>query len=174
MESPYFQVCTIADWKILKEISSITFESAFAAQNTAANMQYYMERAFSETQIKKELSNPNSFFYLVYSGDLLIGYFKLNVGIAQNEPIEDGLEIERIYLLPAYQGFGFGQLMMNEIISIARKLKIFKLWLGVWDQNFGAIKFYQRNGFSKFATHEFRLGTDLQMDNLMEITLEND
>ena len=44
-----------------------------------------------------------------------------------------------------------------------------KVWLGVWEKNFKAIRFYKKYGFKKFGQHNFLLRNDLQTDYLFEI-----
>jgi ribosomal protein S18 acetylase RimI-like enzyme len=41
------------------------------------------------------------------------------------------------------------------------------IWLGVWEKNTRAIKFYQKNGFEAFDKHTFKLGSDAQTDIMM-------
>lgn len=45
------------------------------------------------------------------------------------------------------------------------------LWLGVWQENKGAIQFYERHGFQKFGTHPYFIGSDEQTDWLMRFHL---
>lgn len=174
MLNPQFHKCTLAELSQLQKLSLTTFVDAFGAQNEPADMKAYCDKAFSEEQLKTELANENSIFYFVKSGEFLVGYFKVNVGLAQTEPIEGGFEIERIYLLAPHQGIGIGQLMFDKIFGLARKLKKTRLWLGVWEKNYGAIRFYERNGFQQFSKHSFLLGKDLQTDILLELTLTMD
>jgi len=42
------------------------------------------------------------------------------------------------------------------------------VWLGVWEENPRAIKFYKKNGFVEFDKHTFVLGEDEQTDILMK------
>ena len=51
-------------------------------------------------------------------------------------------------------------------LSITEKLPF--LWLGVWEKNLSAIRFYEKNGFTAFGEHIFMLGTDPQRDVLMK------
>lgn len=171
MNSPQFQRCTLEDLENLQAISLTTFVEAFGSQNEPENMEAYCKDAFKLSQIKKELMNENSIFYFVKSREIIVGYFKVNITSAQTEAIEGGLEIERIYLLSPYQGIGIGQLMFDKIFGLARKMKKTHLWLGVWEKNYGAIRFYERNGFKEFGKHTFLLGTDLQIDLLLELHL---
>jgi len=54
--------------------------------------------------------------------------------------------------------------------TFAKKLNTEYLWLGVWDKNTGAIRFYERNGFVKFDEHPFYMGDELQTDYLMKLS----
>lgn len=174
MFNPQFHKCTLAELEQLQKLSLTTFVDAFGAKNEEANMKAYTDDAFSLEHLKEELSNENSIFYFVKSREIIVGYFKVNVGPAQTEPIADGFEVERIYLLNPYQGIGIGQLMFDKIFELARKLKKTRLWLGVWEENYGAIRFYERNGFKQFGQHSFFLGDDLQNDLLFELILKID
>lgn len=131
-------------------------------------MAHYLETGFSRERVAAELSNADSEFHLAYQGDQLIGYLKINHGPAQSE-LKDGtaLEIERIYVLKAWQGLKIGQLFYEKAIEIARARQYAYVWLGVWEENEKAIGFYKRNGFVEFDKHLFKLGDDIQTDIMM-------
>ena len=59
---------------------------------------------------------------------------------------------------------------MQKAIKIAKESNLDYIWLGVWEHNFPAIKFYEKHGFKKFSTHIFKLGNDEQTDYLMKLT----
>ena len=42
------------------------------------------------------------------------------------------------------------------------------IWLGVWEKNFRAQKFYAKYGFEKFGSHTFQMGDDPQVDWLLK------
>lgn len=94
----------------LIQIGRRTFFESFASDNTEANMQAYLDKAFSYEKLESELLDENSSFYLALLGGEEIGYLKLNFGLSQTElKDEDGLEIERIYVLEEYHGKNIGQ-----------------------------------------------------------------
>lgn len=174
MQNIQFRKCKLEDWQNLRNISEETFVSAFGKQNTKEDMEAYLSTAFTPEKVKEELLNPFSFFYFALSEEGTVGYLKLNIENAQTEStMIDALEIERIYILSTHQGKGIGQVMMDKAFEVAKEKKKHKLWLGVWKKNYGAIRFYERNGFKKFAEHDFYLGKDLQTDWLMETSIEH-
>lgn len=168
----FYKFCDLKDLQILAEISVNTFVSAFESQNNPEDFKIYLNNAFSKEQLKKELFDDNASFYLVYNGKELVGYFKLNEKEAQTEPFGNtSLEIERIYVLKDFQGQQIGKKMLFQILEIARSKSSTFIWLGVWEKNVSAIRFYERYGFKKFDTHTFYIGNDKQTDWLMRLDL---
>jgi ribosomal protein S18 acetylase RimI-like enzyme len=45
------------------------------------------------------------------------------------------------------------------------------IWLGVWESNPRAIRFYEKQGFVEFDQPIFQLGDDAQTDILMKLNL---
>ena len=167
MELTYTK-CSLTDLQQLRQISEQTFVTAFEKDNDPNDFKNYIENAFALERIKEELLNPDSDFFFVYSNNEILGYFKLNVGVAQSDiKQDDSIELERIYVLVEHQGLGLGEVFLNHIKKVALKRKKKMLWLGVWEQNIRAIKFYERQGFRKFDTHPYFIGSDEQTDWLM-------
>ena len=167
-----FRACTIEDLDDLVEISRVTFVDAFEKVNNPEDFRNYLSKAFSIEKIKSELLDSNTQFYFAYLNDSLVGYFKLNEREAQTESFEDNtLELERIYVLQHFQGKQIGKAMLYKAIAIARSKKASFLWLGVWEKNKEAIKFYERYGFKKFMTHPYLIGKDRQTDWLMKLVI---
>lgn len=159
-----------------------TFIAAFAEQNNPDDFAAYIASAFTFAAFKKEWDTEGSVFYLAYNTDELIGYFKLNHNkiphdainvIPEFELIKSNkmTELERIYLTDNTHGKGFATLMMNEIVQLSKAENSAFIWLGVWENNLKAIKFYQKTGFSKFGEHLFIIGDDPQTDWLMSYEL---
>ncbi|ARS38990.1 GNAT family N-acetyltransferase [Sphingobacteriaceae bacterium GW460-11-11-14-LB5] len=175
MEHITIERATIADIEKLQEISRTTFYEAFAAVNSAENMEFYLENSFSQEKLTGELSNTDSQFYFALLDGKVIGYLKINLGQAQTEKLDlDALEIERIYLLKAFYGQKVGQLLYQKAIDIAHEIQASYVWLGVWEENYRALKFYEKNGFIAFDKHKFWLGDDEQTDLMMKKILVNE
>jgi len=160
---------TVSDVSILRGIARDTFIETFSEANKAEDIDRYLAKNFSEDQLARELSNPNSFFYVAEVNGNVVGYLKLNTAHAQTEPqAADALEIERIYVLSNYHGNGVGQALYHHAMSVAEDRKASYVWLGVWEHNHRALRFYEKNGFTAFGTHIFQLGNDQQTDILMQ------
>ena len=136
-------------------------------------MDKYLQEAFSLEQLRAELTNKNAAFYFAVMQNKPIGYLKVNFGSAQTDiRDEHALEIERIYVLQEFHGQKVGQQLYEKALAIARQKNMDYIWLGVWEKNARAIRFYEKNGFVAFGKHEFMLGNDEQTDILMKLQLK--
>ena len=166
------QRATDTDLIDLQSISKLTFCQAFEQFNTADDMQLYLENCLSTEQLSKEMEKAASSFFLAKIDDETIGYLKLNQGNSDKNNLQgQGLEIERIYVVEEYHGTGIGQELYVFAEEKAAELRATHLWLGVWEHNPRAIRFYEKLGFEPFGTQQFVLGKDIQTDILMRLSL---
>ena len=162
----------IDDLEALRNLSIQTFKETFEEVNTEEDMQKYLDENLSIEKLKSELENPNSEFYFAENNNEILGYLKLNFKDAQTEKLEENhFEIERIYVLKAFLGQKIGQILFDKAIEIGREKNLEYVWLGVWEENHRAIKFYEKNGFEIFGKHDFVLGEDVQTDLLMKMKI---
>lgn len=174
MENIEIKKITITNIDELQEISRLTFFETFSAVNTEENMRKYLDEGFSTEKLTAELNDPNTEFYFATLDNKVIGYLKLNFGPSQTELQDDkAVEIERIYVPKEFHGKKIGQLLYQKARQIAGQKNVGYVWLGVWEENQRAIRFYQKNGFVKFDKHIFKLGDEEQTDIMMNLQLKS-
>lgn len=168
-----FHLLTVNDLTELARISRLTYEDTFASANTPENMKAYLDHAFNEKQLAAELNTDGTQFFFAKADKTILGYLKINMGQAQTEfQEEEGLEIERVYVLPDHQGKKMGKSMLNFAIDKARNLGKQYVWLGVWEHNLAARAFYDRLGFREIGSHPFVMGDDVQTDYLLRLDVD--
>ncbi|WNQ13121.1 GNAT family N-acetyltransferase [Paenibacillus aurantius] len=164
--------CTVDDLGLLQEISIETFKETFRNQNSPETMKAYLEKAFNLSQLEKELSRASSEFYFLYANGEMAGYLKINTDDAQSEAMgRDSLEIERIYIRKKYHKQGLGKDLINKAIELAKERNKERIWLGVWEKNENAIRFYKKMGFVQTGDHAFYMGEEKQIDWIMTKSL---
>ena len=135
-------------------------------------MEIYLSEAFSGQQLKAEWEDADATFYLLRAEGQTLGYCKIKYGLPSAvEESGSALEICRLYVSQNYQGQRLGQWMLGQILKKAQEEKLDFVWLGVWSQNPGAIRLYERQGFQKIGSYTFVLGDDLQTDFIMKRSL---
>lgn len=161
----------IEDAKPLTDLAYTTFWDAFAdhPKNAPDDLAYYMRQAFNLQQITEELSDPKAVFLIAEIEDELAGYAKLVLGnIEPGITAEKPIELNRLYSQQKFLGQGVGQTLMDACFELAKTQGFDTMWLGVWEFNPRAQRFYEKNGFSEVGRHTFQLGSDPQTDLLMQ------
>jgi diamine N-acetyltransferase len=159
---------TNGDAALIAGLSRQTFYETFAAYNTKADMDKFMNEQFTTEALINEVEKGESYFYLAYYENIPLGYMRMREGEKRvefnNRP---SVEIARIYAVKEAIGKGVGKALMEQSLKVAGEMKKEIIWLGVWEKNEKAIAFYTKWGFEKFGEHDFLLGNDLQTDWLM-------
>ena len=144
------------DIPALSNLCADTFRETFSHDNTEEELQAFFDEAYNHDVLKRELDHDESETYLAYVDDVLAGYLKVNWGGAQTErKLENAFEVQRIYVLKAYQGYGVGRALFDKAMRIAESGDFAWAWLGVWEKNYKAQHFYKHYGFEKFGEHKF-------------------
>ena len=155
---------TISDAALIAQISRRTFVETYAQFNTPQNMELFMEQQFAEQKLVGQVLDTRHIFLLAFDGNIPAGYIFLK----KDENNTDAMEVARLYMCAGFIGKGVGRSLMNAAIGVAKELGKKKIWLGVWEHNQRAIRFYQRAGFTRTGQQNFLLGEDLQNDWVME------
>ncbi len=159
------------DAKLLTDLAYTTFWDAFAhhPKNAPDDLNYYMRQAFNQDQIATELVDAKNIFLIAEIDGEAAGYSKIifdNIepGITAERPVE----LSRLYAHQKHLGQGVGQMLMDACFDRSKADGRDVMWLGVWEYNPRAQRFYEKNGFRVVGSHVFQLGKDSQTDLLMQ------
>lgn len=164
---------TVADAPLLASFAARLFEDTFGPDNDPADMRAYLAGAFSAERQMRELADTNRIAWI--AEDELrqpIGYALLRRGSrADGVVAERPAEVQRIYSIRDWHGRGVGSALMSACVEQAQAWGCDVLWLAVWERNPRAIAFYEKAGFSKVGRTTFKLGNDVQYDDVMARSL---
>ncbi len=138
----------LKDLPVLYSISRNSYIENFAHHWNEGGLEWYLDKVYGRKLIESELSGSTSNYFIAYSNNEPVGFMKLNM--SSNLPTytpEDGVEISKLYFMPAHQGKGIGKQLVSLAFEIAKKLNKKTMWLGVIDTNDKAIEFYTKMGF---------------------------
>lgn len=167
---------TKLDAEMLSDLCYQTFWDAFHEhpKNSPEDMADYMATAFSLEQIKTELADTQNIFLIAEIEGKAAGYAKLIIE-SREEPVkaDKPIELSRLYSHQKFLGKGVGNKLIEESFAFAKKLFCDAMWLGVWEFNPRAQRFYEKYGFRVIGQHIFQLGKDAQTDIMMLKNLTN-
>jgi ribosomal protein S18 acetylase RimI-like enzyme len=164
----------IEDTAAMREVAIQSYSDTFSESNTPENLEAFFKEAYSLEKMRKEYDEPGSMLYLACEGSRVAGFLRLRT--TQEVEKELGLntiELQRLYIHKDFQNQKVGKMLMQKAIDYAVEKKFEWIWLGVWERNFNAQRFYNKWGFEKFGEHVFQMGDDPQIDWLMKKSLKN-
>jgi MOSC domain-containing protein YiiM/ribosomal protein S18 acetylase RimI-like enzyme len=161
-----------ADAAALARFAAECFAVAFGADNAPEDLDRHLAASYSPELQAREILDPDWTTLLVEDDAVLAGFAQLREGPAP--PAVTGprqLEVARFYIGARWHGGGVAQRLMAATIAAASARGAETLWLGVWERNPRAIRFYARGGFVDVGEKRFAVGSDIQRDRVMVRTL---
>jgi ribosomal protein S18 acetylase RimI-like enzyme len=166
---------TEADVEALSEFAAHVFHETFAPDNDPMDMHAYLRDAFTPEKQAAEIADLSCVCLVADIDHAIVGYALLRVNAP--DPLVPGkrsVELQRFYVDHAWHGRGIASPLMAACIDTARAHEGATMWLGVWERNARAIRFYAKHGFVDVGSQEFRLGSDLQTDRVMSRSVAAD
>ena len=150
---------TIKDLNLISTLGITTCYEAYFELDPSHDLADYCMNFFSLEQVKQELNDENSTYLIAEFNGKAVGFVKLREG----KKIEclagkNAIEVQRIYLLEKLKGKNIGQALMDKCFEIGREKGYEMLWLGVWDKNIAAQKFYEKIGMKNIGLTDFSDG----------------
>ena len=158
------------DAAALAEFAARVFDEVFGPGNDPGDMASYLAEAFGPDIQRAEIAAPGAIVLIAETrGGNMAGY--LHIAASTTPACVSGanaVELKRLYVDPALHSRGVGKALLDEGLSRARAAGAGTVWLGVWEHNTRAQKFYRREGFTRVGEHVFLLGADAQTDWIMQ------
>ena len=148
-----------ADAETIAAIGRATFVETFGHLYRPQDLAAFLDDAYDPDQTRADLADPAKAFWLVEADGVAVGYGLAGpCGLPHPDVTPRSGELKRFYLLQAHQNGGTGKRLFAEIIDWLLKDGPRDLWIGVWSENHGALRFYARQGFEQVGTYGFQVG----------------
>jgi diamine N-acetyltransferase len=160
---------TIEEVPAVRELAIEVYTDTFAEHNTRENLEAFFKDAYTLEKFEKEFHEPNTVLYVGLDDLKIVGFLRLRQSHEVNNFLGNNhIELQRLYIHRDYHGSTVAKMFMEEALNYAKAKKHEWMWLGVWEKNFRAQKFYAKWGFERFSEHVFQMGDDPQTDWLMK------
>jgi ribosomal protein S18 acetylase RimI-like enzyme len=158
--------------RLISVIGTVSFYEAYFEQDTPADIANYITESFGTELIERELADPSVSYHIAYLNEKAVGYAKL-VRDSMAEGADDGrgIEVKRIYTLERVWGKGVGDRLLAHCKKVAKESGAEYIWLGVWEENARALRFYAKHGFRRVGTVTFPYGDSVGINKVMKLEL---
>lgn len=157
-----FQIrkATLDDISLINELAWIVFPHTYKELLTEGQIEYMMDWMYSEKNLRKQMTEDGHIYFIAYKDEEPAGYLSI-----QPEG-EDTYHLQKIYVLPHFQGMKLGKLLFNHAIKAIKELhpEPCQMRLNVNREN-KAVTFYQRMGMVKVDEGDFPIGNGYYMND---------
>jgi ribosomal protein S18 acetylase RimI-like enzyme len=166
MKAPFaLRLASIEDATCVAAFAAKTFSDTYRGHAEPQEIADYVAEHLSPSAVTALVRDPAVTIIVGEVGSQLAGYAILKAEappscVTGPHPIE----LARLYLGEEFLGRGFGEKLLLEVNAQAKRLGAKTLWLGVYDRNVRAVRFYERFGFTKVGGREFMLTGSVYVD----------
>ncbi len=132
-------------------------------------LQAYISTNLSSACFREFIESKSIYLLCAYKNEEMAGFVSVCVSsdCAINSDIAATSEIQKLYVLPKYHGTNVAKQLMVAAIKQLKIRGITAVWLGVYNENLHAKRFYSKFGFQVVSETEFQMGREVHLDNIM-------
>lgn len=158
----------------LAAIGARTFAETFGRLYPARDLAAFLAEAHTPEAARADLADPRKAAWLVTRNGEAVGYTLAGACALPHPDVTPQCgELKRIYLLKPHQGGGLGARLFAETMAWLQAHGPRTVWIGVWSENYGAQRFYDRHGFVKAGEYGFRVGDTVDREFILKRVAES-
>jgi diamine N-acetyltransferase len=164
---PFVRRATTGDAPSLAAFAAITFPLGCPPDTDPADLAAFTNSELTRDRFLQHLETPGVTILIAEVTEDIAGYLML----VENCPhpkikSEHPLEIRKMYVHPKHHGDGVAAALMQTAATQFGESDA--IWLSVYSKNTRAISFYKKCGFEVVGTQQFLVGSDAQLDFVMQ------
>lgn len=159
---------TLEDIPLINELAWIVFPHTYKELLSPGQIEFMMDWMYSPANLQKQMTEDGHTYFIAYEGNEPAGYLSI-----QPEG-EHTYHLQKIYVLPSFQGKKLGKQLFNHAIQAIKELhpEPCQMRLNVNRYNTKAVDFYFRMGMKKVFEGDFDIGHGyLMTDYIMALDI---
>ena len=161
---------SVADAANLALITEQTFTETFGHLYPPEDLAEYLRGNCTPESCRKLLDDPKVGAWLIgVDGAAPVGYVTAGgckLPVENREPTAG--EIRQLYILATHQNQRLGARLLDAALGWLAERDFSPLYIGVWSQNHGAQRFYERYGFRKVGEYGFPVGKTVDHEFILK------
>jgi GNAT superfamily N-acetyltransferase len=149
-----------ADLPVVRRLAHTIWHRHYPGIITVAQIDYMLARGYAEDALAKFLSTPGAGLLLAKDGGATVGFAAY---LPADEPAT--MKLDKLYVLQERHGHGLGRQLIDAVAAAAREQRCTTLVLNVNKKNAGAIRAYERCGFTVREAVVVDIGAGHVMDD---------
>ncbi len=148
-----------ADAERVVDITRRNFTEAFGHLYPPDDLAYFLANSYSLDAHRALLADDRYAIWLLERDGEAVGHAVAGpAGLPHADVTEHDGELKRLYILRDAHNGGWGGKLLQTALDWLERDGPRTLWIGVWNENLGAQRFYARYGFVKVGEYLFPVG----------------
>jgi len=157
-----------ADAEILARMGAETFTETFAHLYAPDDLAAFLAEAYSLERTRADLADVSKASWLVEANGDAIGYATAGACALPHPEVTPACgELKRFYFYKTWQNGGLGRGLFHTAMAWLQQHGPRTTWIGVWSENYGAQRFYLRQGFEKVGEYGFAVGRTVDREFIL-------
>ncbi len=161
MNAINFKTCNNDDLPIIQQLAEKIWRSHYTSIITAEQIDYMLGKMYSIKSLQQQMKEDGCHFILELVNKKPVGFISIS------EKNKDHFFIHKLYVDTSQHRSGLGKALLNEALSRCRNWKTIRLTVN--RQNFKAINFYFKNGFTIEEVANFEIGNGFVMNDFVMV-----
>ena len=151
---------SIDDIPVIRALATVVFPDTYSEILSLEQIDYMMDWMYSANSLHRQMTEEGHIYYLVYQEGRAVGYLSIQ---PEGEHI---FHLQKLYILPTYQGMNLGRLLFEQAIKVIKELHPApcQMRLNV-NRNNKALTFYEKMGMTKVDEGDYPIGNGYFMND---------
>jgi ribosomal protein S18 acetylase RimI-like enzyme len=160
----------LSDAAAVAQVSAATFTETFGHLYPPEDLAEYLGRVCTTEAYSQVIAEPTSAIWIAAADNAApVGFAfaaTCKLPVENLEPTSG--EIRQLYVLATHQSQRLGANLMDAALTWLAEQRRTPLYIGVWSENLGAQRFYERYGFRKVGEYGFPVGTTVDHEFILK------
>ena len=151
---------TIEDCALINAMAQIAFPATYQTLLSPEQLKYMMDWMYSPQNILKQMKEEGHVYFIAFYNEEPCGYLSIQ------QEHEDTFHLQKIYLLPNFQGKKGGLYLFQEGINYIKQIHPTPCMMELnVNRNNKALHFYEKMGMKKLREGDFPIGNGYYMND---------
>lgn len=151
---------TAEDCGLIHDMATIVFPATYQEILSKEQLDYMMDWMYSPKNLRKQIDEEGHVYFIAYKEGDACGY------VSVQPQSENTFHLQKIYVLPAYQGQHLGSFLFQQAIKYIKEIHPTPCLMELnVNRNNKALLFYERMGMQKIHEGDFPIGNGYYMND---------
>ena len=151
---------SVDDVPVIRAMAQVAFPDTYKEILSPEQIDYMMEWMYSEESLRRQMMEEGHIYYLAYREGRAVAYLSIQ---PEGEHV---FHLQKLYVLPDYQGMHLGKQLFNQAIKAIKELHPAPCQMRLNVNRYNrALTFYEKMGMTKVDEGDFPIGNGYYMND---------